>query len=302
MLPSIAIMDYFDNRYENVANITPLYFPIYCSKLYHTFLEALHLSQEEDTSLLPNEPKRRYFKGNVLVAEDNSANQELIKMILERYGLHYLIAADGQEAVMRYKSGHFDLILMDEQMPRKSGSQATAEIRKFEKSHEKSRIPIVALTANVLKGEKEKSKEKGFDAFLGKPIILKEMEEVLQEFLVEEGSTEHQEREDTKRVNTVDVSALAEELMLEEAQVIHLLDVYEKNMVQNIILLQEAIKGNDLMQIELIAHSIKGSSSNFRMEDVVHLASTIEQAAHNKETLFCYEEYCSKIEAYVKID
>ena len=175
MLPSIAIMDYFDNRYENVANITPLYFPIYCSKLYHTFLEALHLSQEEDTTLLPNEPKKRYFKGNVLVAEDNSANQELIKMILERYGLHYLIAADGQEAVMRYKSGHFDLILMDEQMPRKSGSQATAEIRKFEASHERTRIPIVALTANVLKGEREKSKEKGFDAFLGKPIILKEM-------------------------------------------------------------------------------------------------------------------------------
>jgi len=297
MLPSIAIMDYFDNRYENVANITPLYFPIYCSKLYHTFLEALHLSQEEDTTLLPNEPKRRYFKGNVLVAEDNSANQELIKMILERYGLHYLIAADGQEAVMRYKSGHFDLILMDEQMPHKSGSQATAEIRKFEKSHERVRIPIVALTANVLKGEREKSKEKGFDAFLGKPIILKEMEEVLQQFLVQESREVHQEREEAaQHVEGVNIHALMEELMLEEVQVRHLLDVYEKNMVQNIKELREAIVQKDLNKIEYIAHSIKGSSSNFRLEKVVMLASDIENAAHIKDEHFSYEEYCSQIE------
>jgi PAS domain S-box-containing protein len=130
MLPSIAIMDYFDSRYEHVENITPLYFPIYCSKLYHTFLDSLHLSKEDDASLLPSEPKKRCFKGNVLVAEDNGANQELIKIILESYGLHYLIASDGQEAVMRFKSGTFDLVLMDEQMPKKSGSQVYLKAKK----------------------------------------------------------------------------------------------------------------------------------------------------------------------------
>ncbi|MCJ7765485.1 MAG: ATP-binding protein, partial [Thiovulaceae bacterium] len=124
-LPSIAIMEYFDNRYEDVENITPLHFPLYCSKLYHTFLDALHLSQESDASLLPSKSKRRRFKGNVLVAEDNSANQELIKTILESYGLHPCIASDGLEAVLCYKSGDFDLVLMDEQMPKKSGTQAT---------------------------------------------------------------------------------------------------------------------------------------------------------------------------------
>ena len=114
--------------------------------------------------------------------------------------------------------------------------------------------------------------------------------------MVQEDGALHQEREEAKRIEDVDVAALAEELMLDESQVLHLLEVYEKNMLQNIILLQEAIADNDLSKIEYVAHSIKGSSSNFRMENVVTLAYAIEKAAHEKEEGFCYEAYCSKIE------
>ena len=289
-VPAIAIMDYFDNRYEQVENITPLYFPIYCSKLYHTFLDSLHLSQEEDQSLLPNEPKKRYFKGNILVAEDNGANQELIKIILESYGLHYLIAADGQEAVMRFKSGSFDLVLMDEQMPKKTGSQATAEIRKFEKKRERAPTPIVALTANVLKGEKEKSHQKGFDEFLGKPIVLKEMEEVLSHFLEEKerapAPAESRQEVSTAAVDKVNVTKLAEELMLDEEQVIHLMKVYCKKMEESLVELKEAIAARDFKVINLLAHSIKGSSSNFRIEHIVELAYELEKAAYAKESGF----------------
>ena len=292
-LPAIAIMDYFDSRYEQVENITPLYFPIYCSKLYHTFLDSLHLSKENDASLLPNEPKKRHFKGNVLVAEDNSANQELIKIILESYGLHYLIAADGQEAVMRFKSGSFDLVLMDEQMPKKSGTQATEEIRKFEKKRERTPTPIVALTANVLKGEKEKSQQKGFDEFLGKPIVLKEMEEVLSHFLEEKESTKEVAKsvqpENQKSIKGVDVNKLAEELMLDEEQIIHLMKVYCKKMEESLVELKEAIAERDFKIINLLAHSIKGSSSNFRIEHIVELAYELEKAAYAKESGFDFE-------------
>ena len=293
MLPSIAIMDYFDSRYEHVENITPLYFPIYCSKLYHTFLDSLHLSKEEDASLLPNEPKKRYFKGNVLVAEDNSANQELIKIILESYGLHYLIASDGQEAVMRFKSGTFDLVLMDEQMPKKSGSQATEEIRKFEKRRERIPTPIVALTANVLKGEKEKSHQKGYDEFLGKPIVLKEMEEVLSHFLEEKEEscmlTASVEAEQAASTHEVNVSKLAEELMLDKDQVLRLMKIYSKKMVESLEELKEAIEERDYKVIGHLAHSIKGSSSNFRIEGIVTLAYELEKAAYAKEDTFDFE-------------
>lgn len=293
MLPSIAIMDYFDNRYEAVENITSLYFPIYCSKLYHTFLDALHLSQENDASLLPNEPKSRKFKGNILVAEDNSANQELIKVILERYGLHYLIASDGQEAVMRFKSGAFDLVLMDEQMPVKTGSQATEEIRKFEKKRARIPTPIVALTANVLKGEREKSLEKGYNAFLGKPIILREMEDVLRLFLEEKkddvATQENSEDVTVTALQGVDVSRMADELMLEEEQVLRLMKIYSKKMQESLVELKKAIVSQDYKLLGYLAHSIKGSSSNFRIEKIVALAYEFEKAAYAKDSAFDFE-------------
>ena len=307
MLPSVAIMDYFDNRYEHTDNITPLYFPIYCSKLYHTFLESLHLSQENDASLLPDQPKKRVFKGNVLVAEDNGANQELIRIILESYGLHYLIASDGQEAVMRFKSGSFDLVFMDEQMPRKSGSEATNEIRNFEKKHQRRPTPIVALTANILKGEKEKSTLKGYDEFLGKPIVLKEIEAVLSHFL--------QERESSEVAGTLDVittatehplgmniAKLAEELMLDEEQVVRLMAIYTKKMHESLDELKEAIHDRDYKVIGHLAHSIKGSSSNFRIESIVALAYELEKASYAEDESFDFETlYDEMLEAFEQV-
>ena len=307
MLPSVAIMDYFDSRYEHTENITPLYFPIYCSKLYHTFLESLHLSQENDASLLPDLPKKRLFKGNVLVAEDNGANQELIRIILESYGLHYLIASDGQEAVMRFKSGSFDLVFMDEQMPRKNGSEATREIRNFEKKHQRRPTPIVALTANVLKGEKEKSPLKGYDEFLGKPIVLKEMEAVLMHFL------EERERSDLSGMLDVitttqehplgiNISKLAEELMLDEEQVVHLMAIYTKKMHESLEELKEAISERDYKVIGHLAHSIKGSSSNFRIESIVALAYELEKASYAEDDSFNFNAvYDEMLEAFKEV-
>ena len=289
MLPSIAVMDYFDNRYEHTENITPLYFPIYCSKLYHTFLESLHISQENDASLLTDLPKKRHFKGNVLVAEDNSANQELIRILLENYGLHYLIASDGQEAVMRFRSGNFDLVFMDEQMPRKNGSEATKEIRNFEKKHQRRPTPIIALTANVLKSEKEKSTTKGYDEFLGKPIVLKEFEEVLSHFLEErEYSGDMTATVDVVATGVehplgVNIAKLAEELMLEEEQVVRLMGIYIKKMHESLEELHEAIKERDYKVIGHLAHSIKGSSSNFRIEKIVALAYELEKASYAED-------------------
>ncbi len=305
-LPSIAIMEYFDNRYEGVENITPLYFPLYCSKLYHTFLDALRLSEENDASLLSSQPRKRCFKGNVLVAEDNSANQELIKIILEGYGLHYVIASDGLEAVTQYKSGDFDLVLMDEQMPKKSGSQAAEEIRAFEKRGDIKPTPIVALTANVLKGEKEKSSRKGFDAFLGKPIVLKEIEAVLSRFLeevvVQSAATKSCGGDSGTTLKGVCITALAEELMLEEEQVMRLMKIYSKKMEESLEELKEAIAQRDYKVIAHLAHSIKGSSSNFRIEPIVDLAYRLEKASYAKSSEFEFETvYDSIVEAFASI-
>lgn len=106
----------------------------------------------------------------ILVAEDVTVNQKLIARILERAGHSVVMVADGLEAVKQYQSGQFDLILMDIQMPNMDGSSATAEIRALEKKSGCGHIPIVALTAYVLEGDREKFLSQGMDGYVAKPI------------------------------------------------------------------------------------------------------------------------------------
>ena len=115
----------------------------------------------------------------ILVAEDNSVNQRLAVRLLERRGHQAVIAADGQEALTKLETEYFDLILMDVQMPTMDGLQATAAIRAGEQRSGKH-IRIVALTANAMKGDREKYLAAGMDDYLAKPIRQPELDRVLQ--------------------------------------------------------------------------------------------------------------------------
>ncbi len=115
----------------------------------------------------------------ILVAEDNEMNQKVIKIILEKTGLAYAIANDGIEAITQFKSQKFNLILMDCQMPNLDGLSATRKIREVEKETSLQRIPIIALTANSMKGDRENCLEAGMDDFLSKPFRMNELVQVI---------------------------------------------------------------------------------------------------------------------------
>ena len=115
-------------------------------------------------------------KYNILVAEDNKINQKLIQMRLSKLGHHVIVVNNGHELLEKWKHGSFDLILMDIQMPEMDGIQATGIIREMEAAAksdspgEPHHIPIVALTAHAMKGDREKFLETGMDAYISKPI------------------------------------------------------------------------------------------------------------------------------------
>jgi len=111
----------------------------------------------------------RKSKYKVLVAEDNEINQKLIQKILEHLNFDITIVANGLEAVKARKKGDYDLILMDIAMPVMDGVSATKEILAYEEREKLSHIPIVALTANALKGDREKFLNNGLDDYLPKP-------------------------------------------------------------------------------------------------------------------------------------
>lgn len=118
---------------------------------------------------------------HVLLAEDNAVNRRLAVRILEKAGHRVTCAEDGMEAVERFTSeaGAIDIVLMDLQMPRMGGAEATAAIRDWERNSG-VRTPIIALTAHAMKGDRERCLEAGMDDYLTKPIDRRALEEKLR--------------------------------------------------------------------------------------------------------------------------
>ncbi len=110
-----------------------------------------------------------------LAAEDNPVNQLVLKTLLAQIGIEATIVGDGLEAVKAWEEGAFDLILMDVQMPRMDGLEATKTIRQREHANNRARTPIVALTANVMSHQVEAYAQAGMDTFVGKPIAIADL-------------------------------------------------------------------------------------------------------------------------------
>jgi two-component system, sensor histidine kinase and response regulator len=123
----------------------------------------------EEAGIAPPSPHQAAAPLELLLAEDNAVNQKLAKRLLEKMGHSITLAANGAEAVRAHAAGHFDIILMDVQMPEMNGFEATARIREREKLTGQH-IPIVALTAHAMRGDREKCLAAGMDDYLSKPL------------------------------------------------------------------------------------------------------------------------------------
>ncbi|MGE5357694.1 MAG: two-component regulator propeller domain-containing protein [Bacteroidales bacterium] len=119
----------------------------------------------------------------VLLAEDNRTNQKVATIMLERLGHQVVVAANGVEAVNALRAEPYDLVLMDVQMPEMDGLEATKRIRAGEPGVINPRIPIVAMTAHAMKGDREQCLESGMDAYLAKPIKPAELRDVIEQLV-----------------------------------------------------------------------------------------------------------------------
>jgi PAS domain S-box-containing protein len=131
-------------------------------------------------NLLSDAARERRYSGRVLVAEDNDVNRKVAQKYLERLGCSVHAVEDGAQCVAAVREQRFDLVLMDMQMPVMDGVEATREIRSAERGGK--RTPIVALTANVLPGQLERCLDAGMDDFLGKPLDVERLRDVLERF------------------------------------------------------------------------------------------------------------------------
>jgi two-component system sensor histidine kinase/response regulator len=215
-------------------------------------------------------PDERRAPRRVLVAEDNPVNQRLIVKILEKQGLSVVLTQNGREALAASGEEPFDIALMDVQMPEMDGFEATAAIRRRERETG-LHLPIVALTAHALKGDREACLAAGMDAYMAKPIRALELLEVIEKLTATapgsaaaafEGSFDREE-----------VLARVEGDLALLTELVELFRVESPRMLSE---LRRNVAANDAQGLERAAHALGGSASNFGAHAAVKIAKDLE--------------------------
>jgi two-component system, sensor histidine kinase and response regulator len=157
--------------------------PIRQLELLEAICTALGAAPQEQAPLVTTHVLREQRnRSRVLLVEDNAVNQTLAVRLLEKRGYSVSVTGNGLEALAALEKEQFDIVLMDIQMPEMDGFEATAAIREKEKSSGKH-VPIIAMTANALKGDQERCVAAGLDGYVSKPIRTKELFAAIEGFL-----------------------------------------------------------------------------------------------------------------------
>jgi PAS domain S-box-containing protein len=224
------------------------------------------------------------FGGRVLLVEDNPVNREVAMGLLELLGHHVDSADDGQQALEASATGAYDVILMDCQMPVMDGFTATARIREREHQTHAARLPIIALTANAMDGDRDRCLAAGMDDYLSKPFSQDQMREMLSRWLsqtdhsslhrdqtttpseaVPESSVPTTQAEHIESSGVVDYSAWSPIRMLKRPghpdPLGKLLARYVEDSRKLVDQLRQAIASNDPATLHAVAHRLKSSSA-----------------------------------------
>lgn len=222
-------------------------------------------------------------KYRILVVEDNITNQKVALRILEKLGLKAEAAANGIEALNAVENRPFDLILMDVQMPEMDGLEASRMIRAKEAScnfqSKKSRVPIIAMTADALKGDNEKCFSSGMDDYLAKPVNPSDLAEKISKWLKISHSKvlECSSQKDLTKNYFFDFEKLLSRVMGDEKDARELIIIFTENLKRLLKEFQKGINDFDFAQIDEVAHSVKGAAANMCADNLSKKAAYIQE-------------------------
>jgi len=238
-------------------------------------------------------------KARILLAEDNITNQQVALGILQKLGLTADAVANGREALEALKTLPYDLVLMDVQMPEMDGLEATRQIRNPQSAIPNRNIPIIAMTAHAMQGDKEKCLAAGMDDYVSKPVSPRALAEALEKWLPGEDRSQEsgvrrqnggarrqepgvgiQHSEEDQRVLPAiwDRAAMLERLMDDEELAETIIEGFLADMPRQIEALRAYLEAGDAAGAERQAHTIKGASANVGGERLRALAFELEQA------------------------
>ncbi|NOS78665.1 MAG: response regulator [Nitrospira sp.] len=222
----------------------------------------------------------------VLVVEDNSVNQKLAVRMLEKLGYRPDLVENGQEALAALDAGAYEAVLMDCQMPVMDGFEATAAIRRQEAAGKRyvsaGHLPIIAVTANAMQGDRERCLAAGMDAYLAKPIKLEDVRTTLARWIMPPASEETGKRV-VKSAEPVaegrpifDPSQMLQNIGGDQDLLVQLIDLFLERQADMMSQVRQALSLGDAVTVERAAHTLKGTAGNLCAPEVALAAGRLE--------------------------
>ncbi|MCA1997279.1 MAG: response regulator, partial [Armatimonadetes bacterium] len=263
-----------DDRFD--ARLTK---PVRRSELRQALARVL-LGQREASQGQEQAPKDKQAlpPAQVLVAEDNPVNQQVALGVLRKLGVRAQAVANGEEAIRALREFPFDLVLMDVQMPVLDGFEATRRIRSGEAGVPNPRIPIVAMTAHAMQGDRERCLEAGMDDYVSKPVSKEALAQALRRWLGSAGEAAPSEPPHAPTA-VWDVESMLHRLGGDLELAVDVLRAYLDDVPQRLADLRDASERGEGQRAKAIAHTVKGASANVGAEAVREAAAQIESAA-----------------------
>jgi CheY-like chemotaxis protein len=285
-------------RCEQLGISTYLTKPVKQSELFDAIMLAIGVTAVEDEPEIPLSQQRGLESLRILLAEDSLVNQKLAVALLEREGHSVVVAGNGREAVDVYDPWQFDLILMDVQMPEMDGFEATAAIRSKQEKADR-RVPIIAMTAHALKGDRERCLEAGMDDYVAKPIKARLLFDTMVAALAMSGSHQTQTPAPppqadrfswTKALDTMEGDDELRKIVMEAAV---------KELPKSMSAVRQALADNDAGALWRAAHKLAGAVRYFGDTPAHAIALALEMMGKNGD-LEPANEVLAPLEANVK--
>jgi PAS domain S-box-containing protein len=280
--------------------------PITQSELLDAILLALGQRPQvspavERAASPPPRTAKRHLR--ILLAEDNLVNRGLAVRLLEKRGHVVAVTRNGREALEALEKSSFrgfDAVLMDVQMPEMDGVEASASIRAWEKAHG-GHIPIIAMTAHALKGDRERCLEAGMDGYVAKPIraaeLVEEIERCVPNVPVELSGPVGASQPASGEV--LDRAALLEHMEGDPELLAEMVALFLQDCPQLLAAVREALARGDARALRAAAHSLKGTVSNFAAPSATAAALRLERMGREGD-LRQAEEGCAALETEIE--
>jgi PAS domain S-box-containing protein len=258
--------------------------PVQQSDFYNVLLQVAGIDCANNPMKIHNSDRRlRQFKARVLVVEDNAVNQAVAQGMLEKFGIHIDLAGNGEEAISTLQQLPYDLVFMDCQMPLLDGYEATRQIRDPQSKVRDHTIPVIAMTANAMQGDRERCLAAGMDDYIAKPVDPSKLQRVLEQWLperchqttVEETPLEKDlnlpkntlASDNTDKVQLAtepvfDRVAMSNRLMGDEALMRTVAKAFLSDIPEQIEQLKAQVNSGNAQDARSQAHKIKGASAN----------------------------------------